>query len=159
MNLQEIGLITSEKISSVLFILFGAFLIFESRKYSMGTIDNPGPGFLPFLLGIAIVSMSIVLLIRVWKKMKTQDQTTSWPERKGLIRISLIFIVIVLFTALLETTGYILNVFVLFLILLRPVGKQKWLWTLSISIGATLASYLLFDRWLMLPLPRGIWFR
>jgi putative tricarboxylic transport membrane protein len=142
---------SSEKISSVLFILFGAFLIFESRKYSMGTIDNPGPGFLPFLLGIAIVSMSIVLLIRVWKKMKTQDQTTSWPERKGLIRISLIFIVILLFTALLETTGYIL--------LLRPVGKQKWLWTLLISIGATLVSYLLFDRWLMLPLPRGIWFR
>jgi len=125
----------------------------------MGTLDNPGPGFLPFLLGIAIVSMSIVLLIRVWKKTKTQDESTSWPERGGLIKVSLIFIVIVLFTALLETTGYILNVFVLFLILLRPVGKQKWLWTLSISIGATLASYLLFDRWLMLPLPRGIWFR
>jgi hypothetical protein len=48
---------------------------------------------------------------------------------------------------------------VLFLILLRPVGKQNWIWTLSISIGATVASYLLFDRWLMLPLPRGIWFR
>jgi len=125
----------------------------------MGTIDNPGPGFLPFLLGIAIVLMSIALLIRVWKKMKVQDESTSWPERGGLIKVSLIFIVIVLFTALLETTGYILNVFVLFLILLRPVGKQKWLWTLSISIGATLASYLLFDRWLMLPLPRGIWFR
>jgi hypothetical protein len=29
---------------------------------------------------------------------------------------------------------------------------------LSISIGATFASYLLFDWWLMLPLPKGIWF-
>ncbi len=149
---------SSEKISSVLFVLFGAFLIYESRKYSMGTIDNPGPGFLPFLLGIAIGLMSIVLLIRVWKKTKTEDKGSSWPERKGFIRIFLIFVVIILFTALLETTGYIINIFVLFLILLRPVGKQKWLWTLLISIGATLVSYLLFDRWLMLPLPRGIWF-
>jgi len=150
---------TSAKISSILFVLFGAFLIFESRKYSMGTIDNPGPGFLPFLLGIAIGLMSVALMIKVWKRVKTQDQTTSWPKRGGLIKVSLIFIVIVLFTALLEITGYIINIFVLFLILLRPVGKQKWIWTLSISIGATVGSYLLFDRWLMLPLPRGIWFR
>ncbi|MFB3887372.1 MAG: tripartite tricarboxylate transporter TctB family protein [Thermodesulfobacteriota bacterium] len=149
---------TSAKISSILFILFGAFLIFESRKYSMGTIDNPGPGFLPFLLGIAIGLMSIVLAIKVWRKMKREDQTASWPKREGLIKVSLIFIVILLFTALLETTGYMINVFVLFVILLRPVGKQKWLWTLSISVGATLGAYLLFDRWLMLPLPRGIWF-
>jgi cellulose synthase/poly-beta-1,6-N-acetylglucosamine synthase-like glycosyltransferase len=147
----------SEKISSVLFVVFGAFLIFESRKYSMGAIDNPGPGFLPFLLGIAIVLMSIALLIRVWKKRRTEDRGSSWPERKGLIRISVIFVAILLFAALLETTGYMINVFALFLILLRPVGKQKWLWTLLISIGATLVSYLLFDRWLMLPLPRGIW--
>ena len=125
----------------------------------MGTIDNPGPGFLPLLLGIAIGLMSVALMIKVWKKVKRQDQTTSWPKRGGLIKVSLIFIVIVLFTALLEITGYIINIFVLFLILLRPVGKQKWIWTLSISIGATVGSYLLFDRWLMLPLPRGIWFR
>ena len=152
-------MITSKKISSVLFVLFGAFLIFESRKYSMGTIDNPGPGFLPLLLGIAIGLMSMALLIRVWNKMETKEKSISWPERGGLIKISLIFVVIVLFTALLEITGYLINIFVLFLILLRPVGRQKWVWTLSISIGATLASYLLFDRWLMLPLPRGIWFR
>jgi cellulose synthase/poly-beta-1,6-N-acetylglucosamine synthase-like glycosyltransferase len=120
----------------------------------MGTIDNPGPGFLPFLLGIAIALMSIVLLIRVWKKTKTEDKKISW----GLIKVSVIFLVIVLFTALLETTGYVINIFLLFLILLRPVGRQKWSWTLLISIGATLVSYLLFDRWLMLPLPRGIWF-
>jgi hypothetical protein len=43
--------------------------------------------------------------------------------------------------------------------MLMPIGKQKWFWSLSISVGAALASYLLFDWWLMLPLPKGIWFR
>ena len=125
----------------------------------MGTIDNPGPGFLPLLLGIAILVMSIALLIKVWKKVKTADERTSWPERGGFIKVSFIFVMIVLFTTFLEITGYLVNIFVIFLVMLKPVGKQKWVWTLSISIGATVASYLLFDRWLMLPLPRGIWFR
>jgi cellulose synthase/poly-beta-1,6-N-acetylglucosamine synthase-like glycosyltransferase len=152
-------LITSEKISSLLFVLFGVFLIFESKKYSMGTIDNPGPGFLPMLLGIAIALMSIALSIRVWSQAKAKDASASWPERGALVKISLVFIVLILFTALLEITGYMINSFVLFLILLRPVGKQKWVTTLFISVGATVGSYLLFDWWLMLPLPRGIWFR
>jgi cellulose synthase/poly-beta-1,6-N-acetylglucosamine synthase-like glycosyltransferase len=149
----------SAKISSVLFLLFGALIIFESRKHSMGTLDNPGPGFLPFLLGLSIGLMSLGLMIKAWKRVKTEDPIPSWPDGGGLIKVSLIFIVVLLFTVFLERTGYIINIFLLFLILLKPVGKQKWPRTLLISIVATLVSYLLFDLWLMLPLPRGIWFR
>jgi putative tricarboxylic transport membrane protein len=152
-------LITSKRVSSVLLILFAAFVLFESREYPLGSIDNPGPGFLPILLGVAIGLMSIVLLIKEWKKEKPQTESISWPDRAGLLRVSLIFAVTLLFTVFFEITGYIVNTFVLFLVLLRPVGRQKWIWTLSISVGTTVACYLLFDRWLMLPLPRGIWFK
>lgn len=150
----------SLKIGSILFILFGAFIIFESRKYSMGRLDNPGPGFFPFLLGIAILFMSIALFIKILKNAKIEGQSSSyWPPRGGLMKVSLIFLVLLLFTLFFEVTGYLINIFVLFLILLKPVGKQKWFTTLLISFGATFISYLLFDRWLMLPLPRGIWFK
>jgi hypothetical protein len=131
----------------------------EARHYSFGTIDNPGPGFLPFLLGLGLGGMSIALLMKGWKKGGKQPMATSWPERKGLIKISSIFMMLVLFTLFFEIAGYIVNVFIFFLVLLRPIGRQKWVWSLTISIGATSISYLLFERWLMLPLPRGIWFQ
>ena len=66
---------------------------------------------------------------------------------------------LLLFTLFFEIAGYIVNVFLFFLVLLGPIGRQKWSWSLSISIGAASISYVLFDRWLMLPLPRGIWFQ
>lgn len=141
--------------------MFAAFILFETRKYPVGTIDNPGPGFLPILLGIAIGLMSIALLIRAWqadKARKIRIEKTLWPDKKGLFKVSLIFFSILIFTILFEVTGYIINIFFLFLILLKPVGKQRWIPTVIISTGAVLVSYLLFDRWLMLPLPRGIWF-
>jgi putative tricarboxylic transport membrane protein len=147
----------SQRVSSILFILLAAYILFESRKYPLGKIDNPGPGFLPLLLGLAIGGMSILLLIRGWKK-KTEAGSPAWPDRAGWFRVILIFSVTLLFTLFFEITGYIVNIFVLFLVLLRPVGKQKWSWTICISVGATVVSYLLFDRWLMLPLPRGVWF-
>ena len=75
-----------------------------------------------------------------------------------MAKVSLTFIVILLFTALLETTGYMINIFFLFLVLLRPIGRQKWTWSISISVGAALVAYFLFEKWLMIPLPKGIGF-
>jgi putative tricarboxylic transport membrane protein len=151
-------LIRAEKVTSLLLILFAVFIGFESIKYPLGTIDNPGPGLLPLLLGIAMAVMAIALTVRVWTNRPAKVHRSFWPEKGGLSKVSLTFIVLLLFTALLEITGYMINIFFLFLILLRPVGRQKWIWSISISMGATLVSYILFDKWLMIPLPRGIWF-
>ena len=149
----------SERISGLVLILFSVLIMVESRKYPIGTVDNPGPGFLPMLLGFVLGLMSLALWIKTWIKVKTQIQKTSWPDRQGLIKIIAIFIGILLFTILFEVTGYFLNIFLLFLLLLRPIGRQRWSMTLMISIGAVLVSYLLFDWWLKVPLPRGVWFQ
>ena len=151
-------MIRAEKVTSLLLILFAVFIGFESIKYPLGTIDNPGPGFLPLLLGVAMTVMAIALTVRVWKNGPAKVHRSFWPEKGGLSKVSLTFVVLLLFTALLEITGYMMNIFFLFLILLRPIGRQKWIWSISISMGATLVSYVLFDKWLMIPLPRGIWF-
>lgn len=148
-----------EKVSSIFMIGFAIFVVLEARRYPLGTIDNPGPGFLPLLLGLILGGMSIALLIRTWEKRENQPKITSWPERGGWIKVSMIFLMLILFTLFFEIAGYIVNVFVFFFILLRPIGRQKWGWSLLLSIGATSVSYILFERWLMLPLPRGIWFR
>ena len=152
-------MITSEKVTSALFVLFSVFLVFESVKYPIGTIDNPGPGFLPLILGMAIGVLSLALLIRACRTGDGSSSRVSWPDRGGWIKIALIFFTVILFTLFLDVTGYLMNVFLLFLVLLKPVGKQKWTWSLIISLGGTLISYMIFDAWLRLPLPRGIWFR
>ena len=128
----------TDKITGVVFLLFGLFLIFESKKYPLGTIDNPGPAFLPLLLGMAVAALSVGLVVKVWKKAGAHAFLRFWPEKAGLLRVSVAFIVILLFTALLETTGYLVNIFFLFLVLLRPIGRQKWTWSISISVGAAL---------------------
>jgi putative tricarboxylic transport membrane protein len=151
-------LIRAEKVTCLLLIAFALFIGFESRKYPLGTIDNPGPGFLPLLLGIAMAVMAVALTVRVWKNGTAKVHRPFWPEKGGLSKVSLAFATILLFTALLEITGYMINLFFLFLILLRPIGRQKRSWSIAISLGAVLVAYLLFDKWLMIPLPRGIWF-
>jgi hypothetical protein len=78
-----------------------------ARRYPLGAIDNPGPGFLPFLLGLALGGMSITLFIRDWKKRDSQPKVPSWPERRGLIRVSSIFLMLLLFTVFFEISGLV----------------------------------------------------
>jgi putative tricarboxylic transport membrane protein len=151
-------MIRAEKVICLLFMAFAVFVGFESRKYPLGTLDNPGPGFLPLLLAVAMAAMAIALTVKVWRPAKAAIRLPFWPERGGLSKVSLAFITLLLFTALLDIAGYMIDIFFLFLILLRPIGRQKWIWSIAISAGATVVAYFLFDKWLMIPLPRGIWF-
>jgi putative tricarboxylic transport membrane protein len=146
----------SERIAGVLMALFSGYILVESRTYSLGTVDNPGPGFLPLLCGVTLGLLSVIYLVKVW--WKKEPAKTSWPGRGGLLKVGLIFLALLLFTVFLPVTGYLVNTFALFVILLRPVGKQRWPLTVVVSAAAVVVSYLLFDRWLMVPLPRGIWF-
>lgn len=148
----------AERVSNLFWVLFSGLLLYETRRYPIGTVDHPGSGFLPLLLGIVLGALSIIHFFKAWISKEGQASSPLWPNRAGLIRAASIFVLLLLFTLLLEVTGYLVNIFFLFLVLLRPVGKQKWLWSLLISAGATFASYLLFDWWLMLPLPKGLWF-
>ncbi len=149
--------VKSEKITAAVALAVSAFIIVESRKYPLGTVDNPGPGFLPLLTGIVLGVMSLILLTKSFMEVSSRGQGAGWPNREGAVKIAFVFIVLVLFTVFFEITGYFINIFVLFFVLLRPVGKQRWPVTISVSMGAVLASYLLFDLWLKIPLPRGIW--
>jgi len=62
---------------------------------------------------------------------------------------------IVAATALFVPLGFPVTAFVLMAALLRILGMKRWGAVLAISLGTALASYVLFDRWLQIPLPKG----
>jgi hypothetical protein len=51
----------SEKISSVILVLFGVFIAYYSRTYlKLGMLIRPGAGFIPFYIGVALTVLGIV---------------------------------------------------------------------------------------------------
>lgn len=146
-----------DRISGALLLLLAGAIVAESRRYPIGTLDYPGPGFLPTLLGAAIGLMALLLLAVSWRR--AVAPSSAWPDRQGLIKVVAVFTGTLAYAALLELSGYLLNTFLLFVWLLRPVGRQTWTVTLGVSLAAALSAYLLFDVWLKVQLPRGAWFQ
>jgi len=40
---------------------------------------------------------------------------------------------------------------------MRWIGKHRWLLVLVVSIGVPLSSYMIFDKWFLIPMPKGWW--
>lgn len=56
-------------ISGTLFFCVAVFFIVLSMSYSIGSIDDPGPGFFPLLIGSLLGAAGLGLVIKdlVWK--------------------------------------------------------------------------------------------
>ena len=54
-------------ISGFFCLILGVSICIESYRVSLGDFHNPGPGFFPFLIGLAIAVLSSALLVQVIK--------------------------------------------------------------------------------------------
>jgi len=75
---------------------------------------------------------------------------TNWPK------ISLILASLVLYASFLERMGFVLTTFVLLSFLLGLSEGRKWLRILGIASAAALGSFALFELWLKIRLPKGL---
>ncbi|HSR10203.1 MAG TPA: tripartite tricarboxylate transporter TctB family protein [Thermodesulfobacteriota bacterium] len=132
-------------------ICWGALLL------PYGDVHNPAAGFFPLWLGIILAVMAAALLAQSSRGKDGRRITDILGEDVRWGKVLLVVASLVLYGWLMDVLGFLLSTFLLMAFLLRFVDPQPWrsvlLWTLSGSVG----SYLVFDVWMKLRLPRGIW--
>lgn len=144
----------SDRVVTIFLLVTGVYTCFESLGLSLGSLGNPGAGFLPFILGTSLICLSIILLLRSKKETKASNEST--PRVKDWRR-RVIYVVIVMlgYVLLLEPLGFVLCSLLLMGFLMRALEPQKWLAVIIVAVGITITTYFLFIRWLHVPLPRG----
>ena len=137
--------------SAIPFIVLGLFVVYEAQGMNIGKFIDPGPGLLPLLFGIILLAFSFVsFFISNGKKVSEPS------DKAGRRRVFYVLGILLFFRYALPVLGYCLTTFIMLVFLLKTVGAQKWLRTLAWSIIVVGASYLVFDKWLMVLFPRGI---
>ncbi len=118
----------------------------------MGTLGNPGAGFLPFWVGIALGIMSLALALGACRasgaRQPGDEGWTGW-------RVTGMVVALLLSVLALEPVGYLPTTFLLLAALLRILGERRWPTVLVFAAVATAGSYALFGSWLGVPLPAG----
>lgn len=147
----------SDQWSGLFLLILAIFMCWGSLGLPYGSIHNPGPGFFPLWLGVILGLMSIGLLVTI-----TLQKETAMSVREILAEeirwkeVLLVIISLVLYGVLIDYIGYLLVTFLLMALLLRSVEPQPWMAVVGWALGGTLGSYLVFEVWMKLRLPRGI---
>jgi putative tricarboxylic transport membrane protein len=125
-----------------------------------------GPGFYPALVLVFMALASLVLVLQDLVAQRRAPATVSdepapvQPKRNyGLVLAS--FVVVAIYIALLPLLGFriatALFVAAFQLVLERPTTMRQWAIQLAIAVGTAAVTYLVFERYLSVILPRGSW--
>jgi hypothetical protein len=146
----------ADRISGTFWLFFSVFVSIESYRLGLGTLTQPGPGFLSFWTGIAMGIMAVTILARAWTSTAPGEFKSPIFGRKNLLKITFVLLSLFLYAFFMEALGFIPVTLLLFIFLLGMIERKKWGFAIAVSIAVTGISYLLFDLWLKAQLPRGI---
>lgn len=142
-------------ISGVFFFLIALGICLESIRIGLGNLKKPGTSFFPFLGGIVLLLLSLGLILKHFTSKKEfsenqEDRTIRWQN------VIIVALLILIYTYVLDYLGYLISTFVLMVFLFRSIEYQPW-WIVFVGSGCSSGfSYLLFQIWLKVDLPRGI---
>ena len=152
----------AETIAALCVTLLGIITIALSRRLPGASEYEPGPGFLPFWLGVTLIVLSLFLMRSALKE--PIDPAPADPNGEspagffqfgaGALTPWLIFFVSTVAVSLLfERLGFGLSIGLFMLVTMRWVARQSWPSTIILALATPLVLYLGFVRILMVPLP------
>ena len=127
-----------------------------SVKLGIGSHRNPGMGFMPFIVSCVLFFLSMgVLVSNIAGKRDAQNKRTQ-STRREIKKPAILIIALVGYLFVLNRMGFILATFLLFVAMLSMSEPEKWLKHILVGAIAANASFLVFCKWLQVPLPIGL---
>ncbi len=140
----------------VFWILLSLFIIFFSHNIGLGEFRSPGPGLLPFLVGLFLLLISLYALIRSLLSRSSRGKALNIEGSRTYFRkIGLVLLLLLVYASLLEKIGYLISAFLMLVFLFRSAGSKGWRFAL-ITSGVTVLITYVFFTYLGLRFPPGI---
>jgi len=140
-------------VAAVLFFL-GAVVIVQARSLGAEwTSDGPGPGYFPFYIGLIMAVAALVNLAR--GVMIPPDKNGPFVLTQQLKMVLTVLVPTAIYVGAISQVGIYVSSIVFIAFFMRWLGKFAWWKVAAVSVGTAVALFLVFERWFLVPLPKG----
>ena len=147
----------TKKITAIAGALFwvavGLLACYGATRLGLGSVTEPGAGFIFFWSGLILVILSLIVLA---DSVRSSEDTVRVLPKINWPKIALVLFSLLLYAFFLERLGFVLTTFVLMSFLLGCIEGTGWFRSLGVASAAALTSYAMFELWLKIRLPKGI---
>jgi len=142
----------ADLITASILVLFGGLVLFDALRLGVGWgTDGPRSGFFPFWLAlIMIVCCAIIMAQQGLKAIRP-----SFIEPGKLSPVLKVLWPAILAVALMQWLGLYVASALYLGFYMRWVGRHSWAAVISLAFGIPLVTFLVFERWFYVPMPKG----
>jgi putative tricarboxylic transport membrane protein len=143
---------TIDRVGGVVLAAIAIFWLWESRKLPLGSLQNPGPAYMPMVLALLVLGFAI--LIVAFGARAPRVAAVGWSEWRHAVAIlgTCVFMALAL-----ERLGYRITIFAALALLLGVLERRSPVTALVFAAMFSAASFYLFAVILRVPLPRSPW--
>jgi hypothetical protein len=146
----------AEILHGLFWLCIGIITTFSSTHYSLGSFSDPGPGALPFILGLVFILLALITLVKSVRVRAPRDPTSAFTIGTGWRTVAAVIVTLVVSAIVFESLGFLITVFLLVTVSMLLMEPRRWMLAVFMGLASSLGSYVIFDIWLKVQLPRGI---
>src|SRR5262249_46781428 len=145
---------SAELAVAALFLLAGALVMYDSVRLgaSWGD-DGPKPGYFPFYIGLIMTLAALVNLAR--GLIIPADKNGPFVLTGQLKMVLTVLVPAAIYAGAISWIGIYVASIVFIAFFMRWLGKFAWWKVAAVSVGTAVALFLIFERWFLVPLPKG----
>jgi hypothetical protein len=136
------------------FVVGGVILFACSGDLPFGTLASPGAGMMPKLIIVLMICFGLAIVVNA--RASPPLASVEWSDFPYALRV---MAVAAIATALYTFLGFVVTMSLMLFGLMCGIERKNIARAAAVSIGITVATYVLFNWLLKSPLPHGkVWF-
>jgi putative tricarboxylic transport membrane protein len=144
----------SELWGGLIGLALGIFVMRSGIKLKLGTINDPGSGYVLFYTGILMCVFALTIVFAAL----TEGGASFGSRWEGArwTRPVIVIACLIAFSLALEPLGFLLSSIPLMLLLLRTVDPVRWTLAVPIAVLVPLGAWWVLKHVLLIQLPSGV---
>jgi hypothetical protein len=114
--------------------------------------DGPRAGFFPFYVSLTVL---IACAINVISVLASRDDHKVFAEWLQLRQVFSVLLPSAIYVALVPYVGIYMASALLIAFFMRWFGRYRWLFAVGVAILVAVLTFLMFETWFLVPLPKG----
>jgi len=142
----------ADLVTSLALIALGSLVLSNALQLGIGWgTDGPESGFFPFWLATIMIVASLSILPQTLSR-TSQNAFVEREKFKPVLKVlfpATGMVVLIHFVGLYVASAFYLGLY------MRWIGRHRWGLVTVVSIGIPLITFLVFEKWFLVPMPKG----
>jgi putative tricarboxylic transport membrane protein len=141
---------------ALIFLGVSAVVIFDSNRLGFGWREGegPAPGYFPFYVAVLLALASLINLVRA-VTLRDAGASEAFVSKPAFSRVCQVLLPTIAYVGLIQYLGIYVASAIFIMGFMLVFGREGIIKTIGVGTGVPLALFFMFERWFLVPLPKG----